>query len=182
MVVLFSDTPSSSAKKPQRSAVREAEQQRSELAESSELLDDADDVGDNGDDVDDDLQYTDGKGGSNKGSAGTIFGITTKKRRASRGLASASCSDSYGLATYWYSALKSVESSILETMIASSRGSAQQAAQASLQRQADGEYAVCSNSSLKYKAAALFMVSSTPKQQLGPPASTSAAPDFPADA
>ena len=79
--------------------------------------------------------------------------LATKKRRASRGLASASCSDAHGLIDWWFRALRSDESSVLETLIASSRDAAREASQVTLERQADGLADVAQNRTLKQMSA-----------------------------
>lgn len=75
--------------------------------------------------------------------------LATKKRRATRGLASASCSDAHGVIDYWFRALRSEEKFVLETLISSSRGAATEAAQKTLVRQAEGVADVAGNKTLK---------------------------------
>lgn len=79
--------------------------------------------------------------------------LATKKRRASRGLASASCSDAHGVIDYWFRALRSEDSSVLETLIASSRDAARDASQATLERQSDGVSDVAANRTLRQMGA-----------------------------
>lgn len=79
--------------------------------------------------------------------------LATKKRRATRGLASASCSDAHGVLDYWFRALRSEESSVLETLIASSRNAATEAAQVTLERQSGGLLAVAANRTLRQMSA-----------------------------
>jgi hypothetical protein len=74
--------------------------------------------------------------------------LGTKRRRASKSVGSSSTSDSYSLLNWWFRALRSKQVSVLETLIASSRDTAKQAAKSSLQRQAGDNALLASNKTL----------------------------------
>lgn len=74
--------------------------------------------------------------------------LGTKRRRNNKTMGTTSSSDSYSLLDWWFRALRSNQSSVLETLIASSRDTARQAAQSSLQRQACGNEEVSGNKRL----------------------------------
>ena len=76
--------------------------------------------------------------------------LGTKRRRTNKsagGGSSSSC-DSHCLLNWWFRALRSNQSSVLETLIASSRDTAKEAAKTSLKRQACGNDSVASNKKL----------------------------------
>lgn len=74
--------------------------------------------------------------------------LGTKRRRTNKAAGSSSSCDSYCLIDWWFRALRSNQASVLETLIASSRDTAKEAAKTSLKRQACGNDEVASNKKL----------------------------------
>lgn len=77
--------------------------------------------------------------------------LGSKRRRTGKSThrsACASTSESYALLSWWFHALRSKQSSVLETLIASSRDTAKEAATTSLRRQAGDDQLLLSNKTL----------------------------------
>lgn len=74
--------------------------------------------------------------------------LGTKRRRSTKTLGASSNSDSHMLIDWWFRALRSTQASVLETLIASSRQTAREAAKSSLKRQAGKNEDVASNKKL----------------------------------
>jgi len=74
--------------------------------------------------------------------------LGTKRRRSNKTLGPSSNCDSYVLIDWWFRALRSNQASVLETLIASSRQTAREAAKSSLKRQAGNNQEVAANKKL----------------------------------
>ena len=64
--------------------------------------------------------------------------LATKRKRSNKGGATASTSDSHGILTWWYKALRCKDKSVLETLICQTKTNAREAAQATLEIQTEG--------------------------------------------
>ena len=74
--------------------------------------------------------------------------LATKRRRNNKSIGTSSTSDSFLVIDFWFRALQSTQASVLETLVASSRSTARNAAQSSLLRQAGENNNVASNRTL----------------------------------
>ena len=74
--------------------------------------------------------------------------LGTKRRRSNKSLGSSSTCDSCLLIDWWFRALRSNQAAVLETMLASSRDTARQAAKSSLKRQAGENEDIAENKKL----------------------------------
>lgn len=75
--------------------------------------------------------------------------LGTKRKRGAKGQTGASTSDSSGMLTWWFGALRCSNNSVLMSLIAHSKQAARDAASATLQRQADGTEGVADNLVIK---------------------------------
>ena len=64
--------------------------------------------------------------------------LATKRKRASKGYATASTADSFSILSWWYKALRCRDRSVLETLICQTKTNAREAAQATLEGQTEG--------------------------------------------
>lgn len=75
--------------------------------------------------------------------------LATKRKRGIKGCASASTSDSFGMLQWWYGALRCDNNSVLMSLIAHSKQAARDAANQTLQKQAEGVPTVAENTTIR---------------------------------
>ena len=70
--------------------------------------------------------------------------LATKRKRASKSAVNTSSSDSHGVLAWWFDGLRCEDTSVVQTLVSNTKSSAREAAQATLERQAEGS-SVASN-------------------------------------